>query len=169
MLDSVFRVLYIIGFIAGSVIRAVYTRGNRKSEIANDHETPLGKLLLSLVSWPGHHPAFLPAVILAGFCGLPPADMGCTAGGSSWGDNLCLRFVAALAFTRGPGTQLAASAANQGGTYAGNPGRLPSYPASHVRCTLLVGNCAGFTTAKLDCRLVHAGFFLPHLPVSRLA
>jgi len=50
MIDNVFRILYIIGFIAGSVIRVIYTRGNRKSAIASDHETALGKLLLSLSS-----------------------------------------------------------------------------------------------------------------------
>ena len=152
MLNNVFRILYIIGFIAGSVIRTIYTRGNRKSDIASDHETTLDKLLLSLAS--------LGLFVIPLFYLL-----------SSWLDfaDYRLPMWAALAFTRRPGAQLAAGAANQGGAYVGNPGRLPSYPASRVRRTLLVGNCPGFTAAKLDCRLVYAGFFSSPLLVSRLA
>jgi hypothetical protein len=50
MLDSILKVLYITGFIAGSVIRAVCTRDNRKNRIARNHETALDKLLLTLSS-----------------------------------------------------------------------------------------------------------------------
>jgi protein-S-isoprenylcysteine O-methyltransferase Ste14 len=48
--NSTFRVAYIIGLIAGSVIRAVYTRHYRKNTIADDHKTIQDKLLISLSS-----------------------------------------------------------------------------------------------------------------------
>ena len=50
MPDSIFRISYIIGLIAGSVIRAVYTRQYRKNTIVDDHKTAQDKLLISLSS-----------------------------------------------------------------------------------------------------------------------
>lgn len=50
MLDSALKILYLIGFVVGSVIRAVYTAGTRKTRIADDQETVLGKLLMTLSS-----------------------------------------------------------------------------------------------------------------------
>ncbi len=46
MLDSIFEILYLSGLIAGSIIRALGTRQNKRNSIADDHETTLGKLLL---------------------------------------------------------------------------------------------------------------------------
>ncbi|MFC1716837.1 protein-S-isoprenylcysteine O-methyltransferase [Candidatus Poribacteria bacterium] len=50
MLDSSLKILYVIGFVVGLVIRAVYTAGTRKTRIADDQETVLGKLLMTLSS-----------------------------------------------------------------------------------------------------------------------
>ncbi len=50
MLDSGLKILYLIGFVVGLVIRAVYTAGTRKTSVADDQETVLGKLLMTLSS-----------------------------------------------------------------------------------------------------------------------
>jgi len=47
---NTFKVAYTIGLIAGSVIRAVYTRQYKKNTIADDHKTAQDKLLISLSS-----------------------------------------------------------------------------------------------------------------------
>ncbi len=46
MLDNIFEIFYIIGFITGSVIRALGTRQHKRNTVTDDHETTLGKLLL---------------------------------------------------------------------------------------------------------------------------
>ena len=58
MLYNIFKVVYFVGFIVGSVIRAVYTKRNKalytqrhkQDTIVDDRETVLDKLLLSLIS-----------------------------------------------------------------------------------------------------------------------
>jgi protein-S-isoprenylcysteine O-methyltransferase Ste14 len=50
MIDSIFKIVYVIGLIAGSVIRTIYTVRSKKSGIARDRETALDKLLLSFSS-----------------------------------------------------------------------------------------------------------------------
>ena len=48
--DSTFEIIYVIGFVVGSVIRKIYVRGRRKNKIADDWENWLDKLLLVIVS-----------------------------------------------------------------------------------------------------------------------
>lgn len=50
MFDSVFEIIYVIGFVLGSVIRKLYIRGYRQNKIADDLENRLDKLLLVIVS-----------------------------------------------------------------------------------------------------------------------
>ncbi len=50
MLDNILKILYLAGFFAGSIIRVIYTAPNRKNKIADDQETVLGKLLMTLSS-----------------------------------------------------------------------------------------------------------------------
>jgi len=50
MFDSIFEIIYVIGFVAGSVIRKLYVRGRRQNKIADDREVGLDKLLLVIVS-----------------------------------------------------------------------------------------------------------------------
>ena len=50
MLDSTFEVLYLAGFVLGSVIRAVYARPRRRRSIAADRRTRLDTALLSFAS-----------------------------------------------------------------------------------------------------------------------
>jgi protein-S-isoprenylcysteine O-methyltransferase Ste14 len=50
MLDSIFKGLFLIGFIVSSVIRAPYTRRYKQNRIADDRVTGLEKLLLFLTS-----------------------------------------------------------------------------------------------------------------------
>ena len=57
MLDNIFKIVYFVCLIAGSVVRAVYTKRNRivhtkrhkQDTIADDRETLLDKLLLFLI------------------------------------------------------------------------------------------------------------------------
>lgn len=48
--DGIFEIIYVIGFVTGSVIRKLYVRGHRQKKIADDRETSLDKLLLVIVS-----------------------------------------------------------------------------------------------------------------------
>jgi len=50
MFDSIFEVIWLIGLIVGSVIRAIYAKRPKKDEIAVDHNTRLERLLLFLSS-----------------------------------------------------------------------------------------------------------------------
>ena len=50
MPNSIFKVFYVIGLIAGSVIRALHTGRRKGNRTAEDYETWLDKLLLSLSS-----------------------------------------------------------------------------------------------------------------------
>jgi protein-S-isoprenylcysteine O-methyltransferase Ste14 len=50
MFDSIFEVIWLIGFIVGSVIRAVYARRPKKDEITVNRNTRLERLLLFLSS-----------------------------------------------------------------------------------------------------------------------
>jgi protein-S-isoprenylcysteine O-methyltransferase Ste14 len=50
MSGSILKLIYLLGFIAGSVIRAVYTIRNKKNRIADDYETVSDKILLSISS-----------------------------------------------------------------------------------------------------------------------
>ena len=45
MIDSIFKVCYFIGFISGSVIRAIYTRQHKQSRIKDNRVTVLERLL----------------------------------------------------------------------------------------------------------------------------
>jgi len=44
--DSIFRVIYVIGLIAGSVVRVLYTRHYRRERISDNRKTGLDALLL---------------------------------------------------------------------------------------------------------------------------
>ena len=48
MPDNLFQIIYLIGFVAGSVIRGIYTRGHRKWKVASTHEPLLDMVLVSL-------------------------------------------------------------------------------------------------------------------------
>ena len=48
MIDSIFKVCYFIGFTAGSVIRAIYTRQHKQNRIKDNRVTVLERLLLFL-------------------------------------------------------------------------------------------------------------------------
>jgi len=50
MLDSIFEAIYLVGFIAGSVIRRLATRQYRRHSAAISRETELDKLLIMLAS-----------------------------------------------------------------------------------------------------------------------
>jgi len=50
VIDSIFNVCYFIGFIVGSVIRAIYTRQYKQNRITDDRKTVLDSLLMSLSS-----------------------------------------------------------------------------------------------------------------------
>jgi len=50
MFDSIFQVIWLIGLIVGSVIRAIYAKRPKKDEISVDRNTWLERLLLSLSS-----------------------------------------------------------------------------------------------------------------------
>jgi protein-S-isoprenylcysteine O-methyltransferase Ste14 len=50
MFDSLFEIIYVIGFVTGSVVRKLYVRGYRQNKIADDRENWLDKLLLVIVS-----------------------------------------------------------------------------------------------------------------------
>jgi protein-S-isoprenylcysteine O-methyltransferase Ste14 len=50
VLDSVLKLVYIIGLVVGSVIRALYTRQYKQNRVADDRETALDKLLMSFSS-----------------------------------------------------------------------------------------------------------------------
>lgn len=50
MLDSVLKILFLIGFVVSSVIRAPYARRLRRDRIVDDRVTGLDKLLLLLTS-----------------------------------------------------------------------------------------------------------------------
>jgi protein-S-isoprenylcysteine O-methyltransferase Ste14 len=50
MFDSIFEIIYLIGFVIGSVVRKLYVRGHRQNKIADDWEVGLDKLLLVIVS-----------------------------------------------------------------------------------------------------------------------
>jgi protein-S-isoprenylcysteine O-methyltransferase Ste14 len=49
VLDGIFEVTYVIGFVIGSVIRKLYVRGRRQNTIADDRKNWLDKLLLVIV------------------------------------------------------------------------------------------------------------------------
>lgn len=50
MFDSIFEVVWFIGFVVGSVIRWVYARGLRQRRIATDRESALDIILITLSS-----------------------------------------------------------------------------------------------------------------------
>ena len=50
MFDSIFEIIFLIGFVLGSVIRKLYVRGYRQNKITDDRENWLDKLLLLIVS-----------------------------------------------------------------------------------------------------------------------
>lgn len=50
MFDSIFEIIYVIGFVLGSVIRKLYVRGHRQNKVAVDQESCLDKLLLAVAS-----------------------------------------------------------------------------------------------------------------------
>lgn len=50
MLDSIFEVIFVIGFVVGCVIRAVYTRGCKQNTVTDVGETGLEKLLMGLAA-----------------------------------------------------------------------------------------------------------------------
>ena len=50
MFDGIFEIIYVIGFVTGSVIRKLYVRGRRQKKVAVDRESGLDKLLLAVVS-----------------------------------------------------------------------------------------------------------------------
>ncbi len=50
MFDSIFKVLYVVGFLTGSAIRARYTRRHKRNGITDDRQTGLDMLLVSLSS-----------------------------------------------------------------------------------------------------------------------
>jgi protein-S-isoprenylcysteine O-methyltransferase Ste14 len=50
MFDSTFEIIYVIGFVTGSVVRKFYIRGYRRHKIADDRESWLDKLLLVIIS-----------------------------------------------------------------------------------------------------------------------
>jgi protein-S-isoprenylcysteine O-methyltransferase Ste14 len=50
MLDSVFKLIYVIGLVTGSVIRAVHIRRYKQNRIADDYKTALDRLLVSFSS-----------------------------------------------------------------------------------------------------------------------
>ena len=57
MFDSIFEIFYVIGFVAGSVIRKLYVKQYKQNKITDDREAGPDKLLLIFVS--------------VGFIGLP--------------------------------------------------------------------------------------------------
>lgn len=50
MFDSIFEIIYVSGFVLGSVIRKLYVRGYRQNKVADDRENWFDKLLLVIVS-----------------------------------------------------------------------------------------------------------------------
>ena len=66
MFDSIFEIIYVIGFVTGSVIRKLYVRGRRQNKIADDRENWLDKLLLVIVSL-----GFIAAPLVYLFTGWP--------------------------------------------------------------------------------------------------
>jgi protein-S-isoprenylcysteine O-methyltransferase Ste14 len=50
MFDGIFEIIYVIGFVTGSVVRKLYVGGHRQNNIADARETGLDKLLLVIVS-----------------------------------------------------------------------------------------------------------------------
>lgn len=50
MFDSTFEIIYVIGFVLGSVIRKLYVGGYRRNKIADNRDNRLDKLLLVIVS-----------------------------------------------------------------------------------------------------------------------
>ena len=50
MFDSIFEFIYVIGFVAGSVVRKMYVGGHRQNKIATDREVGLDIFLLVIVS-----------------------------------------------------------------------------------------------------------------------
>ncbi|MHC4641479.1 MAG: protein-S-isoprenylcysteine O-methyltransferase [Planctomycetota bacterium] len=66
MFDSIFEIIYLIGFVAGSVIRKLYVSGHRQNKIADDWEVGLDMLLLVIVSL-----GFIAAPLVYLFTGWP--------------------------------------------------------------------------------------------------
>jgi protein-S-isoprenylcysteine O-methyltransferase Ste14 len=50
LFDGIFEIIYVIFFVAGSVVRKLYVRGYRQNKVAVDRENRLDKLLLVVVS-----------------------------------------------------------------------------------------------------------------------
>ncbi|MDP6439343.1 MAG: protein-S-isoprenylcysteine O-methyltransferase [Candidatus Brocadiia bacterium] len=50
MFDNVFEAFYAVGFIGGSVIRAIYTRHHRQSRAADDRKTALDMALITFAA-----------------------------------------------------------------------------------------------------------------------
>ncbi len=50
MLDGIFEVIYVIGFVTGSVVRKLYVRGYDRTKFTDDRKNWLDKLLLVVVS-----------------------------------------------------------------------------------------------------------------------
>ena len=50
MVDSTFKVFYVIGFVVGSVIRALYAKRHKRDAIAAERKSPADTLLLILAS-----------------------------------------------------------------------------------------------------------------------
>ena len=48
MPDEIFKIIYLIGFVAGSTVRAVYTRHWKRNKITNQRVTVIEKLMIAL-------------------------------------------------------------------------------------------------------------------------
>ncbi len=163
MLDSFFKGSYLIGLIAGAVIRTWYGQKYKQSRIENAcTENPAVWLLMSLWGGGAAYVTCLRANVLAGLCGLSVANMGGRYGCGC----LCRGIMVALAVTRGPWSQLVGHIGDKARTRADNPRCLPHYSASDVSCALAMVNRSSVVNTKLDCRLGRIGRLSSAVPAA---
>ena len=62
MYENIFKACYFICLIAGSVIRAIYTRHRKKNKITDDRKTVLDAVLMTI---PGIGMFILPVILVA--------------------------------------------------------------------------------------------------------
>ena len=161
MLDSLFEAFYVIGLVAGSVIRTLHTRQYKQRKMVGKRETVVDKVLLVLAS--------LGLIVVPSFYLLSPwldfADYNLPAwagwvGAGVFGVALWLLWRSHVDLGRNSVTL----SGSQPGSIACYPRCVPAHPASDVRCPLVMGNRSSVVAAELDRRLGPAGGFPASLP-----
>jgi len=150
-IDNIFEIIFLAGFVVGSVIRKVYTFRCRGDKTTNKCKSVVDIILISIAGVGLAAPLFYLFSPWLDF-----ANYNLPLGGNG---GFCLGPFAVVEVARRPRAQLVGDTANQAGTHTRNERRISPYSASDVCGTPVVGNCTRVLVGELARRLDTSGRF----------